>query len=108
MTLFFPSHRIQPVRGRQIGGLQKWSYSATFTVLSADIQPMAPGRVQFVDGGRIGATFECWVESDVDIKEGDRIVDVDTGKKYSVRGVSVWEGAGMLDHKHIILVSQNA
>jgi hypothetical protein len=103
MTLFFASHEITIRRLRPYGAA-KQNYSATFTAYYADIQPATDSRVQSVNG-RPGATYEAWLDPNVPIKEGDQIDS--QGKRYSVKAVSQFEGAGLLDHKHVILVSQN-
>lgn len=105
MTLFFANDEITIYRERRKGSSNRFAYSATFTVYQADIQPASQQRTQFVQG-RIGKTFVAFVEASVDVKEGDQI---DTGgKRYSVKGVSRWEGAGLLDHIELILVAQDA
>lgn len=102
MTLFFASHEITIRRLRQYGQ-NKQTYSATFTAYQADIQPMDLSRSNLA-GGRIGAMFEAFVEEDVDIREGDQLVS--GGYTYSVNAVSHYQGAGLLDHRHLILVKQ--
>lgn len=79
--------------------------SATGTAQQIDIQPASDQRTEFVNG-RIGATFIAFIDSSIDIKENDQIVTED-GKRYSVRGVAQWAGAGLLDHKEITLVAQD-
>lgn len=103
MTLFFPSHTIT-IRRLRSAGNGKSNYSATFTSYMADIQPADPNRVEQA-GGRIGAMYEAWVDADVDIKEGDQIDS--GGKRYSVSGIEYFQGAGLLDHKHLMLKAQN-
>lgn len=80
--------------------------SATFTAYNVDIQPASPERVAEVDG-RFGAIFTAYVDIDIDIKVGDQ-VKIDTGKTYGVKGVQIWQGAGLLDHKELVLESQDA
>lgn len=104
MTIFFASHEIQIYRSRHQGN-NKYTYSATFTAYQADIQPAGQDRVELVQG-RIGKTFTAFLEASVDVQEGDIIVT--GGKRYGVRGVSRWEGAGLLDHLELILVAQDA
>jgi hypothetical protein len=53
--------------------------------------------------GRFGAIYDAFVDASVDIRENDQIVA--NGKRYSVKGVSQWDGAGLLSHKELILVS---
>lgn len=79
--------------------------SATFTAFSGDIQPASQERVEFVSG-RIGAVFTGFVDTKIDIKEGDQISV--SGKRNSVKGVQIWSGAGLLDHKELLLTSQDA
>lgn len=104
MTIYFPSHQIIIRRARNRGN-NKLSFSATFTVYSADIQPISAERIQFFDSARIGKSYEAWVGSDVDIKEGDQILT--GGRKYGVSAVATYEGAGLLDHKYLILYAQD-
>lgn len=85
--------------------------SATFTALAADIQPASPERTEFING-RPGHVFTGFTATDYLIKEGDRIVvlndDHSRGKQYEVRGVSYWQGAGLLDHAELTLVDEVA
>lgn len=102
--VFFASDTITIRRLRPFGA-SKQTYSATFTAYSADIQPASPDRVQ--EGfGTFGSVYEAWVETSCPIKESDQLSS--NGKIYNVRGVEVWQGAGLLDSKHLILVSQDA
>lgn len=80
--------------------------SATFTAYSADIQPASRERIEMVDG-RFGKVWTAFFDADVSLLEGDQIVIIDTGKRYSVRGVSTWAGAGLLDHIEAVIVSQD-
>lgn len=102
MTVFFQSHEIEIRRLRSVGG-GKTNFSATFTAYQADIQPIVGSRVNEVNG-RIGRTYEAWVDVGVDIKEADQVDS--GGKRYSVKSVSIYQGAGLLDHKYLILESQ--
>lgn len=103
MTLFFKSHEITIRRLRPYGSA-KQNFSATYTAYPADIQPIEGQRVTDV-GGRIGKTYEAWVDSGVQVRKGDQI-DAG-GVRYSVKAVSHYQGAGLLDHKHLILESRN-
>lgn len=105
MTLHFPNHSITIYRNRKVTGKDQFGMSATGTAAQIDIQPASDQRAEFV-GGRVGATFIAFVEVDTDVKEGDQIVTED-GKRYSVRGVAIWDGAGLLSHKELTLVSQD-
>lgn len=107
MTLFFHNHQIQIYRHRKKGNADRYGMSATFTSYNADIQPASQQRTEFVSG-RIGATFTAFVDASVDIKENDQIVTSDDGKRYSVKGVQRWQGAGLLDHLELTLTSQDA
>lgn len=106
MTLFFPNDQIQVYRNRRIGSTHRFSVSATGTLWQADIQPASPQRQENIQG-HFGATFTAFVDVDCDVKEGDQL-HTDDGKVYSVKGVGIWRGAGLLDHKELILVSQDA
>lgn len=104
MTLFFGNNEITIYRNRKKGSADRFAFSATFTGYDADIQPASQERTEFVQG-RFGKTFTAFVEANVNIKEGDQVIA--SGKKYSVKGVSVWEGAGILDHIELLLTSQD-
>ena len=104
MTIFFQSHEITIRRVRSIGN-RKSNYSATYTVYDADIQPIEGPRLNQV-GGRIGKTYEAYIDPEIDVKEGDQIDS--GGVRYSVKAVSYWHGAGLLDHKHLILETVNS
>lgn len=109
MTLFFVNHQIQIYRRRRKGTSDRYGLSATFTAYSADIQSMSPDRAQYVQG-RFGATFDAYLDTSADIKEGDQvhvIGGIYDGKVFSVKGVEHWEGAGLLDHTHIVMVAQD-
>lgn len=109
MTLFFKNHQIQVYRSRRKGNTDRYGVSATFTAYPADIQPMSPERTQYVEG-RFGATFDAYVDTNADVKESDQIHILGgtyDGKVFSVTGVEHWEGAGLLDHTHLILVAQD-
>lgn len=103
--MFFNSHEITIRRLRKTSGYSS-NYSATFTAYNADIQPADINRIGLVDGGRIGSVYEGWVDVGVQIKEGDQL---DTnGQRFSVQSVNYYHGAGLLDHKHLILIAQTS
>jgi len=108
--LFFKNHEIQVYRNRRIGSNDRYTISATGTVLAADITPASLERTQF-ENTAIGKTYIGYVEVDVSIKEGDEIHIVDssdlTAKRFQVKGVSRWEGFGIVDCKELTLVSQD-
>lgn len=104
-TLYFANHEITIYRTRQKTGSDRFALSATFTAYDADIQPSSIERQQMM-GTRYGATYDAYVATTVDIKEGDQVVD-ENGKRYSVRGVSHYESAGLLDHKELIIVAED-
>lgn len=106
MTLFFKNHEITIYRRRRIGTSDKYSMSATFTALWSDIQPSGLDRTT-LNGGRVGASYTAYVDTTYNIKEGDQFVTVDDGKKYSVKGVNKWSGAGLLDHLELDCVAQD-
>jgi hypothetical protein len=103
-TLYFPSDQIQIYRQRRISGTDRYSVSATYTAYKADIQPASPERTQMFSG-RFGQVFTAFVEVNVDIKEGDQVQTAN--KRYSVKGVQKWQGAGLLDHIELVLVAQD-
>lgn len=102
--MFFESHEITIRRLRSVGN-RKTNYSATYTVYDADIQPIEGPRVNDI-GGRIGKLYEAWVDPNIDIKETDQIDS--GGVRYSVKAVSYYHSAGLLDHKHLILESRDS
>lgn len=101
--IYFASHEITIRRLRQGSGYHQ-NFSATFTAYQADIQPFDIGRT-IAAGGRIGTMYDCFLTPEVPIAEGDQI-DA-SGKRYSVKAVNRFEGAGMLDHLHCIIESQD-
>ena len=105
--VFFKSHEIVIRRLRRVAGTTYASnFSATFTSgYMADIQPADIDRANLVDG-RIGSVYECWVDSSVPVEEGDQIDS--NGQRYSVKSVNYYRGAGLLDHKHLIMVATDA
>lgn len=103
--IFFNSNEITIYRQRRKTGSNRFVFSATLTAAQADIQPASQERLEMI-GGRFGATYVAFVEQSVNIKEGDRISS--EGKVYMVKGVSNWESVGLLQHKELILVSQDA
>lgn len=106
MTLFFDSHDVQIYRKRRKGNSDRYGLSVTLTVTQADIQPASLERTQASEG-RIGAVYQAFLDRSIDVKEGDQIVDTATEKRYSVKGVTTWEGAGLLDHKELTLQSED-
>ncbi len=105
-TLYFDNHEITIFRKRRIGSTNRFAISATYTAYRADIQPATRERVEFFNG-RFGAVFTAFVEATVDIRENDQVVTTSDSKRYSVKGVQRWQGAGLLDHLEIVLVSQD-
>lgn len=110
MTLFFANHEITIYRRRRKGSSDRYGMSATFTAYQSDIQPASTERSELI-AGRIGGVFTAFVDTTVDIKEGDQVHIIGgtyDGKVFSVKGVSHWEGAGLLDHTELVLVAQDA
>lgn len=109
-NLFFWNHTIQIYRNRRIGTANRYTMSATGTFHPADITPASLERTEF-ENQAIGKTYIAYVEQDVDIKEGDEVTIADSSdlssKRYSVKGVSRWEGFGIVDCKELTLVSQD-
>ena len=105
--IFFKNHEIQIYRRRRKGSSDRYAMSATFTAYQSDIQPASQERTEFVQG-RFGATYTAFVDATVDIKEGDQahiIGGIYGGKVFAVKGVQTWQGAGLLDHLELVLVS---
>lgn len=105
-TLFFSNDQITIYRKRRIGSTNRFAISATFTAFNADVQPASSQRVEFF-GGRFGAVFTAFIEATVDIKENDQVVTISDNKRYSVKGVQRYQGAGLLDHLEVVLVAQD-
>lgn len=109
-TLYFANHQIIVLRSRRRGVTDKYTMSATFTVMPADIQPASPVRTEFVNG-RPGHVFTGFLSTDYLVLEGDRLVVIGTNgardKTYEVRGVSYWQGVH-LDHQELDLVDEVA
>lgn len=101
-SIYFKSHEITIYRKRRKGSSDRWVMSATFTAKQADIQPAGVERIQMADG-RFGSVWQGFVDSGVAIREGDQVVS--SGKRYSVQGVTTWDGAGLISHKELLLVS---
>ena len=106
MTIFFKSDQITIYRNRRIGSSNRFNMSATYTSYDADIQPATRERIEMVNG-RFGAIYSAFIEASIDIKENDQIVTSD-GKRYSVKGVQKWSGAGLLDHIELVLAAQDS
>lgn len=112
MTLYFTNSQIIILRSRRIGSSHRVSMSATFTAMPADIQPASPERTEFING-RPGTVYLGFVGVDHRIYEGDRLVVLNdnntrSSKRYEVRSVQSWQGAGMLDHYELTLVSEQS
>lgn len=106
MTIYFSSSDIAIYRRRRRGVTDRYGMSVTLTVVPADIQPSSIERAQ-LSYGRFGTVWDAYVDSSIDIKENDEVVDTSTGKRYAVKGISTWDGAGLLEHKQLILVSRD-
>lgn len=109
-TLYFTNSEVIILRTRQKGSSDRYGMSATYTAIAADIQPDSPERIQML-GGRPGHSYTGFISTDFLIKEGDRLVVIDNNqrtKKYEVRGVNYWQGAGLLDHQELTLTSEVA
>lgn len=106
MTLYFPNETIQVYRSRRIGSAHRFSVSATGTLWPADIQPASPQRQETIKE-RFSAAFTAFVDVDCDVKEGDEIHVEGDSKVYLVKGVDIWRGAGLLDHKELLLTSED-
>lgn len=103
--IFFNSHQIIIRRQKSKSGL-RYGFSATGTVQDIDLQPIESERINLV-GGRIGKTYEAWCDASISILEGDQIKVIETGKIFSVKAVSTYQNAELLDHRHLILMSQD-
>jgi hypothetical protein len=110
VALFFTNHEITVYRNRRIGVTNRYGMSATGTVLPSDITPASLERTKF-ENQSVGKTYLGYIEVNADVKEGDEIVVTDSSdqnaKRYSVKGVSRWEGFGIVDCKELTLVSMD-
>lgn len=109
MTLFFSNEEITIYRNRRIGATNRYTMSATGTVEAIDINPASLERTEF-ENSAIGKTYIAYVEVDTDIKEADEVVVLSgtlVNKRFSVKGVSRWEGLGIVDCKELTLVSRD-
>lgn len=114
MTVFFASHEITIRRNRlvtTVNGVGQYNLSATFTAYQADIQPqgsLASSRpLRREEGvGRVTSAYVAYVDATVPVKEGDQIDS--GGYRYSVTGVAMFQGAGLLDHKELRLSREDA
>jgi hypothetical protein len=106
MAMFFDNSNITVYRHRRIGMTNRYAMSMTYTGYDADIQPAAADRIQLANG-RYGAVFTAYIDATIDIREGDQLQS-DDGKRYSVKGIQVWQGAGLLDHKELLLMAMDA
>lgn len=105
--IYFPTSTFEVFRKRRIGVTNRWAMSATLTAYTGDIQPESrPDRVE-MSGSRYGSVWTAFVDTSVDIREGDEVHIIDTGKVYSVQGIIEYSGANLLDHKELTLVSQD-
>jgi ADP-dependent phosphofructokinase/glucokinase len=104
MTIFFESHQITIYRQHRIPDTNRFVMSATFTIYGADIQPASRERIEMISG-RYGKVYTAFVDVTADIKENDEVQA--NGIKYSVKAISRWQGAGLLDHVELTLVAQD-
>lgn len=75
---------------------------STVTGAKAQIQPLDLEKTQIV-GGVFGKTFRIWVDTALDIQEGDRLRDED-GNFYKVKKGGVTSRAfGSLDFKEVTI-----
>lgn len=101
--IYFASHTVTIRRLRPYGATIQ-NFSATFTTYQADIQPLDVNRTNMA-GGRIGTLYECFLPPEVPIAEGDQISA--SGRLYGVQAVNRYEGSGLLEHLHCIIVAQD-
>ena len=75
---------------------------STVTSSKAQIQPLDAERTQIV-GGVFGKTFRIWVDTSLNIQEGDRLRDED-GNFYKVRKGGVTPRSfGSIDYKEVLI-----
>lgn len=103
--IYFASHQII-IRRLKTRAAHKWAYSATFTTYDADVQPITSER-EGLPTGQIGKLYEAWIDVTVLVKEGDQVQTLTDSKIFNVKGVSIYSGAGLLDHKYLILIAQD-
>jgi len=75
---------------------------STVTSTSGHIQPLDAERIRLIDGV-YGKSYRIWVDTGVDIQEGDRLKDSD-GLFYKVRkgGVSA-RNEGCIDYQEVLI-----
>lgn len=56
---------------------------ATTTGIRANLQPISTNKAQIFDGVP-GKTFTIYADGVLDVQEGDRLKDINTGEKYQV------------------------
>lgn len=100
---FFRNHEITIYRHRRKGSANRYGFSATFTGYDADIQPSSTSRQEMIPG-KFGATYDAFIAATIDVKEGDRL-KTENGKVYEVKGIAELSGAGLLDHKELLITS---
>lgn len=102
----FTNATFEIFRKRRIGVTNRYAMSATLTAYQGDIQPESrPDRLQ-MQAGSVGSVWTAFVDTSVDIREGDEIHIIDTDKVYSVKAVIEWNG-NLQDHKELTLMSQD-
>lgn len=75
---------------------------STVTSAMAQIQPLDGEKLQAI-GGVYGKAFRIWVDTDVDIQEGDKLRD-ENNNYYKVRkGGVTGRAMGSIDYQEIII-----
>lgn len=80
----------------------KQDYTTT-TGIKGTLQPLSPEKTQLY-AGIVGKTYVIYVDSYIDLNEGDKLRDVDTGAIYKVvNGGQSQRAFGIIDYKKVII-----
>ncbi len=80
---------------------------ATVTAGLGHIQPVSPEKTNLLEGV-MGKTYMIYTDGDVDIEEGDKLRDVNTGNVYQVKNGGVTRRTvGIVDYNQVVIVQVN-
>jgi len=72
----------------------KQEYSSVYSEIPAAIQPLSSAVKETIAGTYPEATAKLYVEYQYEVREGDRVVDLDSGETYLVLAVEDAAGRG--------------
>jgi len=75
---------------------------STVTSTSGHIQPLDAERIRLIDGV-YGKSFRIWVDSGVDIQEGDLLRDEDSNEYKVSKGGVTPRAEGSIDYQEILI-----